>query len=135
MPIPYEREIMRIAILFSLLAVQLLGCGSSQQFPAVPPDLQRESVPHQIIDMTAEHFHFTPELLHVKQGTFVTLHIKALDGTHGFSLGAFGIDETIPEQETKTVEFFAGKKGEYGFKCSHFCGIGHLGMTGKVIVE
>lgn len=118
-----------------LMSLVVAGCGSSQQFVAVPPDLDRNSVPQKTVEMTAQHFHFTPEEVHVPQGTLVTLKITAVDGTHGFSLGAFGIDETIPEKETKTVTFYAGKKGEYGFHCSHFCGIGHLGMTGKLIVD
>lgn len=112
-----------------------MGCGSSQQFTAIPGSVDRDKVPHQTVEMTAEHFHFTSDVVRVKQGTLVTIKVKAIDGTHGFSLGAFGIDERIEENETKTIEFYAGEKGEYGFRCSHFCGIGHLGMTGKVIVE
>jgi heme/copper-type cytochrome/quinol oxidase subunit 2 len=111
------------------------ACGTSQQFVAVPGSLERDKVSHRTIEMTAEHFHFTPEIVRVRQGTFVTINVKAIDGTHGFSLGAFGIDERIEENETKAIEFYAGEKGEYGFRCSHFCGIGHLGMTGKIIVE
>jgi cytochrome c oxidase subunit II len=118
-----------------VIVVMIAGCGSSQQFAAVPADIDRNSVPQKTLEMTAQHFHFTPEEVHVPQGTLVTLKITAIDGTHGFSLGAFGIDETIPEKETRTVTFYAGKKGEYGFHCSHFCGIGHLGMTGKIIVD
>lgn len=118
-----------------LIGLVMAGCGSSQQFAAVPPDLDKNSVPQKTIEMTAQHFHYTPEELRVPQGTLVTLKITALDGTHGFSLAAFGIDETIPEKETKSVTFYAAKKGEYGFHCSHFCGIGHLGMTGKIIVN
>ena len=113
----------------------LTGCSASQQFVAVPSTVNREAAPKQTIEMTAEHFHFTPEEVHVKAGTLVTIHLKSIDGTHGFKLGAFGIDERIEENETKTIEFYASEKGEYGFRCSHFCGIGHLGMTGKVIVE
>lgn len=111
------------------------GCGASQQFVAVPPDINMEKVPKQSIEMTAERFHFTPDVVHVRQGTLVTLRIKAVDGTHGFRAGAFGIDETIQENETKLVTFYASKQGEYDFQCSHLCGIGHLGMTGKVVVE
>ena len=118
-----------------LVSVLLMGCGASQQFTAVPGSIDRDKVPHETIKMTAEHFHFTPEIVKVKQGTLVTINIKALDGTHGFKLGAFGIDERIEENETRSIEFYAGEKGEYGFKCSHFCGIGHLGMNGKIIVE
>ena len=118
-----------------LVSVLLMGCGASQQFTAVPVSINRDKVPHETIEMTAEHFHFTPEVVKVKQGTLVTINIKALDGTHGFKLGAFGIDERLEESETRSIEFYAGEKGEYGFKCSHFCGIGHLGMNGKIIVE
>ena len=113
----------------------LTGCGSSQQFTAIPSTLNKDAVPHQSFEMTAEHFHFTPEEIRVMAGTLVTVRVTAIDGTHGFKLGAFGIDETIEEGQTKVVEFYAGMKGEYSFKCSHFCGIGHLGMNGKLVVE
>lgn len=111
------------------------SCGSSQQFVAIPPDLERENAPHQTIEMTAEDYHFTPDVIHVKVGTLVTLKVTSTDGTHGLKLGDFGLDETIEEGQTKVVEFYAARKGEYGFKCSHFCGIGHFGMNGKLIVE
>jgi cytochrome c oxidase subunit 2 len=113
----------------------LLGCGASQQFVAVPADVDKEKVPKQSVEMTAERFRFLPEVIHVRQGTLVTLTIRAIDGTHGFKLGAFGIDQAIQENETTSVEFYASQRGEYDFQCSHFCGIGHLGMTGKIVVE
>jgi cytochrome c oxidase subunit 2 len=120
-------------LIFALIL--LLGCGASPQFVAVPSDLNREDAPKQVIEMTAERWHFTPDVIHVKQGTLVTIRIKAIDGTHGFELGDFEINERIEENEVKEVEFYAGEKGEYGFRCSHFCGIGHFAMTGKVIIE
>ena len=111
------------------------ACGSSKQFDAIPSDLDTQNVPRQTIDVTAESYKFTPEVIRVNAGTLVTLRIKSIEGTHGFQLGAFGIDERLDENEPKVIEFYASKKGEYGFRCSHFCGIGHLGMTGKLIVE
>ena len=124
----------RITII-TCTAALFMACGSSQQFTAIPSSIDRDNVPHQTIEMTAEHFHFTPDIVRVKQGTLVTIVVKAIDGTHGFSLGAFGIDERIEENDTRTIEFYAGEKGEYSFHCSHFCGIGHLGITGRIIVE
>ena len=118
-----------------LVLIFMCGCGGSQQFVAVPPDIDRNAVPKQTIEMTAEDFHFTPEVIHVKKGTLVTLRIESIDGTHGFAFGAFGIDERLEEHQPKVIEFYAGKEGEYGFRCSHFCGFGHLGMNGKVVVE
>ncbi len=113
----------------------LFGCATAKLFDAVPPGLDRNSVPHTTIEMTAEHFHFTPEEVRVHEGTLVVLKVRAIDGTHGFALGAFGIDERLEEHETKTIEFFAAKKGEYTFRCSHFCGLGHFGMSGRIIIE
>jgi heme/copper-type cytochrome/quinol oxidase subunit 2 len=118
-----------------LLAAFVIGCGTTKLFDPLPPDLDRTVVPTQTIDMTAENFHFTPEEIRVKEGTLVTLRVRAIEGTHGFSLGAFGIDELLEENQTKVIEFYAAKKGEYTFRCSHFCGIGHFGMGGKIIIE
>ena len=119
--------------LFSILL--LFGCAASQHFDAVPSGLNKATVPKVSIEMTAQRYHFTPDVIRVKRGTLVLLKVKAIDGTHGFDLAAFGIDERLEENEVKEIEFYAGKEGEYGYKCSHFCGIGHLGMTGKVVVE
>ena len=115
--------------------VLLAGCHSPAMFPAVPKELDRGSVPHQTIQMTAECYEFKPEVLRVPAGTLVTLEITALDRTHGFALDAFGIDERLEKGEKKVIEFFASERGEYAFDCSHFCGLGHLGMNGKLIVE
>jgi cytochrome c oxidase subunit 2 len=117
------------------LALLVFGCSASMQFDPIPADLDTTTVPHETIEMTAEHFHFTPEDLHVKQGTLLTLKIKSIDGTHGFNLGDFGVDIRLEEGVTNTVEIYLPKKGEYGFQCSHFCGLGHLGMKGTLHVE
>lgn len=126
---------MRKELVVITAVLVLAGCGTSQQFITVPPDIDREKVPKQTIEMTAERFHFTPEELHVNVGTLVTLKITAIDGTHGFDFAAFGIDETLERDQTEFIEFYASQKGEYEFKCSHFCGIGHLWMNGKVVIE
>jgi cytochrome c oxidase subunit 2 len=119
----------------ALALIVLAGCGQSQQFTAVPPNARNEDVPHQIVHLKAEKFKFTPDVVRVKVGTLVRIEITSDDGTHGFQLGAYGIDERVEENQTKIIEFYASKQGEYNFRCSHFCGIGHLGMSGKVIVE
>ncbi len=111
------------------------SCSSSKEFQAIPKGLDRSSVPKQTIEMTAERYHFTPDELHVKVGTLIQLKIKSINGTHGFNLGDFGIDEILEEGDTKVIEFYAQQKGEYDFRCSHFCGFGHFGMNGKIVVE
>jgi heme/copper-type cytochrome/quinol oxidase subunit 2 len=118
-----------------LCAILLGGCSSGQPLAAIPEGLDLAKVPVDSIAMTAEHFHFTPDEIHVKEGTMLVISIKALDGTHGFAISDFGINEEIEEGQTKTVRWYARGKGEVGFHCSHLCGMGHLGMNGKIIVE
>ncbi len=126
---------MKIPAMWTAVLLVVAGCGGSQQFAELPSNVDKDKVPHESIRMTAEQFKFTPDIIRVKAGTLVRLEITSKEGTHGFQLGAFGIDERIDENESKSFEFFASKQGEYGIRCSHFCGLGHMGMTGTLIVE
>ncbi len=119
----------------TLLILFFIGCGPSQQFAAVPKDLDRSKVFTQSVEIKAKHFDFIPSEIRVKAGTLVRLSITSIDGTHGFRLAEFGIDERLDENETKTIEIFLPTQGEYSFRCSHFCGLGHFGMKGKIVVE
>jgi cytochrome c oxidase subunit 2 len=116
-------------------ALLLGGCGASQQFEAVPSDVNRSTVPSLPVTMTAHRYEFVPDTVRVPLGTLLKLRITSTAGTHGFALGAFGIDERLEEGVTKEIELYAAHRGVYTFKCSHFCGIGHFGMNGVLIVE
>lgn len=126
---------LNLSSIFLVVVIILLGCSGSQQFVAIPSDINIDNVPKDTIEVIAEDFEFIPDTIRVHEGTLVILKLKSIDGTHGFDLGAFGIDERLDENVLKVVEFYAAKKGEYGIRCSHFCGIGHLGMTAELIIE
>lgn len=85
--------------------------------------------------ITAKRFSFDPEVVHVRAGTLLVVKVRSAQGTHGFRLADFGIDETVAEDEERTIEIYCSSPGEYSFRCSHFCGLGHFGMTGKIVVE
>ncbi len=118
-----------------LVLLLLSACGSSKQFDAVPSGIDVQNAPKDTLSMSAVSYTFTPEVVRVKAGTLVTLKITATGGIHGFELSAFGIDERLDENVPKLISFYVQTRGEYGFRCSHFCGLGHLGMSGKIIVE
>ena len=115
-------------------AIVVEGCAS-QQYSAVPPDLDRTAVRVRTLEISASRYSFSPEVLHVAARTLVQFKIMSTEGTHGFSLSDFGVDVKLVENQEETLEVFFPKAGTYGFRCSHICGIGHLGMTGKIIVE
>lgn len=116
-------------------AVCLSGCGTAARFAAIPPELDRAKVPHFSMDITAQRFEFRPDVIHVKAGSLVTLRIYAVDATHGFALDEFGIDELLEEGQVKVVEFYIPLPGAYEFRCSHLCGLGHFGMSGRILAE
>ncbi|MCL4522949.1 MAG: cupredoxin domain-containing protein [Acidobacteria bacterium] len=108
--------------------------------------------PVQIVEMTAKKYKYAPEEIRVKQGTRVQLKIRATDRTHGFKIrlypegtpekGEPGLRMTdnqnnfkLGKNQERIIEFVAERPGTYVFRCSVFCGMGHRGMSGKVIVE
>jgi cytochrome c oxidase subunit II len=106
----------------------------------------------QVIAMTAQKYRYTPSTIHAKQGAKVELKITALDHDHGFKISPYpeGDKEKvhpgllfsssqdkwlIKKGRTVTVAFVAARPGTYEFRCSHFCGMGHRGMKGRLVVE
>ncbi len=87
------------------------------------------------IRMTAKKYEYDPGVITVKQGEHVRLIIMPLDHDHGFKIDAYHIDELLKKGEPTTIEFTADTTGTFPFQCSHFCGLGHKGMKGELIVE
>jgi cytochrome c oxidase subunit II len=142
-------KIMRRQILSPILAGVLLF-GAAAPWRAVAQS--KTALPLQVIEMSAKKYEYSPNEIHVKQGTHVQLKIRALDRTHGFTIALYpegtkdkgnpgivmaGNVEKFKLEENKEtiVEFDALRPGIYEFHCTVFCGMGHRGMKGKVIVE
>ncbi len=89
--------------------------------------------------MTAVRSHFTPDIVRVKQGDKVFLHItnieQAHDATHGFCIGSYNINLSLEPGEHANVEFVADRAGVFPLYCTEFCSALHLEMMGYLIVE
>ena len=106
----------------------------------------------QVIEVTAKKYQYSPVPVHVKQGARIQLKITAIDHDHGFKIAALP-DGAAPggapglvfasaqdcwelkKGETTTIEFLAQTPGRYSFKCCHFCGVGHRGLKGQIVVD
>jgi cytochrome c oxidase subunit II len=106
----------------------------------------------QVIEVTAKKYQYSPTPVHVKQGAKIQLKITAIDHDHGFKIAALP-DGAAPggapglvfasaqdcwelkKGETTTIEFLAQTQGTYTFRCCHFCGFGHRGMKGQIVVD
>ena len=89
--------------------------------------------------MTAVRSHFTPDIVRVKEGDRVHLHLtnveQAKDATHGFAIGSKNINVSIEPGEHADLYFEAGKAGVYPLYCTEFCSALHLEMAGYLLVE
>jgi cytochrome c oxidase subunit 2 len=118
----------------SLSRVFLLAAGLSTGLAAQPAHPATGAVKE--FSLTAEKFMFKPDRIEVTQGDTVRITVHSLDGTHGFAIKQFSIKKTVPKGgEPITAEFVASVAGTFEFKCSEYCGRGHSGMKGQLIVK
>ncbi len=86
-------------------------------------------------NMVASQWKFSPDTIRVNKGDNVILNVESVDVAHGIAIPDYGIDEYLSPGQTVKIEFVADRKGTFLFSCSVSCGVGHLGMSGKLIVE
>jgi cytochrome c oxidase subunit 2 len=89
----------------------------------------------QVVQITAKRFEYSPKDITVKRGVPVVLELTSLDRLHGFSCPGLGIRSDIPPKEVTRLRFVPQKAGTFPFHCDIFCGGGHEGMTGTIIVK
>lgn len=137
---------------YAFLLLFSLGLFATGAYPRETSQSATQAQNVQVVEMTAKKYRFTPSPVHVKRGMRVQLRITALDHVHGFKIniypdgadakGAPGLLFTTPKEcwrlekgQVTTIEFIAETAGSYPFKCCVFCGFGHLGMKGELIVD
>ncbi len=88
----------------------------------------------QVIQITAKRFEYSPKEITVKKGIPVVLQFTSLDRLHGFNCPGLKIRTDIQPGKVNTVRFTPDKAGTFPFHCDNFCGTGHEGMRGTIIV-
>lgn len=82
----------------------------------------------------AQAWSFTPAEITVPAGAELTFVITSTDVIHGFQVWDTAVNAmVIPGQITRITGTF-DEPGEYNIVCHEYCGIGHHGMWGKVVV-
>ena len=99
------------------------------------------------INMKAESWRFTPNIIEVNKGDLVRLHFTtaqdevALYNGHGFGIEGYNVNAFLLKGTQQTVEFIADKSGTFTFRCTSFCSSpeaaleNHFNMVGKLIVH
>jgi nitrous-oxide reductase len=82
---------------------------------------------------------FTPDIIEVKRGDKVRIHITNIeqtpDATHGFAIPEYNVSMSLDAGEAALTEFVASKPGSFSMYCTEFCSALHLEMQGWIIVS
>ena len=91
------------------------------------------------IKMMAIRSRFVPDMIEVRQGDEITIHVtnveQSTDMLHGLGIAEHDMNVVIDPGETKTVRFKANKPGVYPFYCTNFCSALHQEMQGYLAVK
>ncbi len=88
----------------------------------------------QVIQITAKRFEYSPKEITLKKGVPVILEFTSLDRLHGFNCPGLKLRMDIRPGKVNTLRFTPDKAGTFPFHCDNFCGSGHEGMRGTIIV-
>ncbi len=114
--------------------------GEKSEFAVKAKEERIERRPDGVhVYMTAVRSHFTPDIVRVKKGDTVHLHItnveQAIDATHGFTIGSYNVHASLEPGKHVDITFVADKEGIFPFYCTEFCSALHLEMAGYFLVE
>jgi len=89
--------------------------------------------------MTAVRSHLNPDVIEVRRGERVHLHITSLeqarDATHGFAIDRYNVNLSVEPGKTCNVSFTADRAGVFPYYCTEFCSALHLEMAGYLLVK
>ncbi len=123
----------------SFLALVLISCApgytkltKTETKSLIPSGELKDGV--RVIKVQAKQYEFVPDPIVVMSGEQVQLEVTSLDVTHGFGISELKIDRQLSPGKTETITFKAEAEGSYLIHCSVFCGMGHFGMKGNLVV-
>ncbi len=83
--------------------------------------------------------HITPEIIEVREGDTVSIHLtnleRAQDEVHGFAMYGQNVQLSIEPGKTASATFVADQPGVYPYYCTEFCSALHLEMQGYLLVQ
>jgi cytochrome c oxidase subunit 2 len=87
------------------------------------------------IPVVARKFVFIPNEIAVRLGESVVLEFTAPEVAMGFFAPELGLRALIVPGEVARVPWRADRVGRFDFLCDVFCGDGHEGMSGHLVVQ
>lgn len=86
------------------------------------------------VRLISQMYAFLPAEIEVPSNVPVTFRVTSVDVIHGFQIVGTNANATVVPGYVSQFTITFPHDGEYLIVCNEFCGIGHHGMYGKVIV-
>ena len=87
------------------------------------------------VKVVAKRFVFIPDTITVQAGQPVAIRITAPEVPMGFNIPDFHVrTDVVPDREA-VLRFTPDRAGSFTFVCDVFCGNGHEGMQGTLVVR
>jgi cytochrome c oxidase subunit II len=96
--------------------------------------LRSTAAEERVIPVVARKFVFLPNTIALKQGEPVVLEFTAPEVVMGFSVPALKIRTDIIPGQVARLRLVPERAGNFPFLCDVFCGDGHEGMSGILVV-
>ena len=94
----------------------------------------RAQAGERVVKVLARKFVFLPQDIALKKGEPVTLEFTSADVLMGFNAPDFKLRTDIVPGMTTKVRFTPDRAGTFPFLCDVFCGDGHEGMGGTLVI-
>jgi cytochrome c oxidase subunit II len=88
----------------------------------------------RVIPVVARKFVFLPNVIKLKKGEPVVLEFTAPEVVMGFNVPDLKLRADIIPGQVARVRFTPDREGTFPFLCDIFCGDGHEGMSGTIVV-
>jgi cytochrome c oxidase subunit 2 len=108
-------------VLLAALSVGGVAATTSAQQPTV-------------VKISVKKFEYIPPSITLKKGEPVVLELTSLDRLHGFVVQDLNLHADVPPNKVVRVPVTPGKAGTFEIACDIFCGTGHEGLRGTIVV-
>lgn len=86
------------------------------------------------VTLVSQMFAFIPPEVAVPPNVPVTFRVTSVDVIHGFEIVGTNANATVVPGYVNQFTVSFARPGEYLIVCNEYCGLGHHGMYGKVVV-
>jgi cytochrome c oxidase subunit 2 len=86
------------------------------------------------VRIIAQQYMFVPHCVKVPAATPIQFRLTSADVTHGFFVGETNTNAMVVPGFVTTVHTAFRKSGDLEMPCDEYCGLGHHGMSARVIV-